>query len=92
VTTQQKATGNLAKPKPSTDPERFVDAIEAGRFLHLRPRRVLELARRGALPAYPIGDGVRRVWRFLLSELASAVRSRALHSARQSPAPLQEKA
>jgi hypothetical protein len=77
--------------KSSMDPEPFVDAIEAGRFLGLRPRRVLELARSGALPAYPLGDGPRRVWRFRLSELASAVRSRALHSARQSPAPLQEK-
>jgi len=49
---------------------------------------VLELARRGALPAYPLGGGARRVWRFRLSELASALGSRALHSARQSPAPL----
>ena len=31
----------------TTNPERepFVDAVEAGEFLHLRPRRVLELAR-----------------------------------------------
>lgn len=86
-----KEPGKPDKPKASVAPEAFVDAIEAGRFLGLRPRRVLELARRGALPAYPIGNGARRVWRFLLSELASAVRSRALHSARQSPAPLQEK-
>jgi hypothetical protein len=86
-----KGSGNPDKLKPATDPEPFVDAIEAGKFLHLRPRRVLELARHGTLPAYPIGDGPRRVWRFLLSELTSAVRSRALHSARQSPAPLQEK-
>jgi hypothetical protein len=54
------------------DPEPFVDAIEAGRFLGLRPRRVLELARSGALPAYPLGNGLRRVWRFRLSELACA--------------------
>ena len=86
-----KEPGKHDKPKASVAPEAFVDAIEAGRFLGLRSRRVLELARRGALPAYPIGNGARRVWRFLLSELASAVRSRALNSARQSPAPLQEK-
>jgi hypothetical protein len=86
-----KASENPDKPKPGINLEPFVDAIEAGRFLGLRPRRVLELARRGMLPAYPIGDGVRRVWRFLLSELAYAVRSGALNSPRQSPAPLQEK-
>jgi hypothetical protein len=86
-----KASENPDKPKPNINLEPFVDAIEAGRFLGLRPRRVLELARRGALPAYPLGDGARRVWRFRLSELASALGSRALHSARQSPAPLEEK-
>ena len=78
------------KPYAGTDREPFVDAIEAGKFLHLRPRRVLELARRGDLPAYPLGSGVRRVWRFRLSELASAIRQRAVNSARQSPAPSQE--
>jgi hypothetical protein len=86
-----KASENPDKPMPGINLEPFVDAIEAGRFLGLRPRRVLELARRGALPAYPLGGGARRVWRFRLSELASALGSRALHSARQSPAPLEEK-
>jgi hypothetical protein len=56
-----------------TDIEPFVDAEEAGNFLHLQRRRVLQLARQGKLPAYPIGDGRRRVWRFRLSELASAM-------------------
>jgi hypothetical protein len=60
--------------------EPFVDANAASQFLNLRPRRVLELARRGVLPAYPVGDGVRRVWRFRLSELASAIRSRSVNS------------
>jgi hypothetical protein len=60
--------------------EPFVDAHAASEFLNLRPRRVLELARRGILPAYPVGEGRRRVWRFRLSELASALRSRRVHS------------
>lgn len=59
--------------------EQFVDAEKAGEFLNLRPRRVLELAREGSIPAYPIGNGQRRVWRFLLSELSSVLRSHALH-------------
>ncbi len=87
---EMETSKNPDKPKPSTQPEPFVDAVEAGKFLRLRPRRVLELARRGALPAYPLGDGPRRVWRFRLSELAFALRSRAVKSARQSPAPRQE--
>jgi hypothetical protein len=53
--------------------EGFVDADEAGKFLSLNRRRILELARAGKLPGHPIGDGARRVWRFRLSELAAAV-------------------
>lgn len=71
-------------------PEPFVDAEKAGRFLSLRPRRVLELARKGVIPAHPLGDGLRRVWRFRLSELASAVCARGVDCVRQSPAPRQE--
>lgn len=53
--------------------EGFVDADEAGKFLSLNRRRILELARAGKLPGHPIGEGKRRVWRFRLSELAAAV-------------------
>lgn len=66
--------------------EPFVDAEQAARFLQLRPRRVLQLARQGKLPAYPIGDGVRKVWRFRLSELAAAM----LHSGQRSHVPTGE--
>jgi hypothetical protein len=55
--------------------EPFVDAQEAGKFLALTRRRVLDLARAGTLPGHPIGDGTRRVWRFRLSELLAAVSS-----------------
>jgi hypothetical protein len=54
-------------------PEPFVDADAAAQFLSLTRRRVLDLARAGQLPAHPIGNGARRVWRFRLSELATAV-------------------
>lgn len=53
---------------PNT-PEYFVGADEAGKFLQLTPRRVKDLARAGSIPAHPIGEGARKVWRFLLSEL-----------------------
>jgi hypothetical protein len=55
--------------------EGFVDADEAGKFLSLNRRRILELARAEKLPGHPIGDGAKRVWRFRLSELADAVSS-----------------
>jgi hypothetical protein len=53
--------------------EQFVDPDVAARFLSITRRRVLELARAGRVPAHPIGLGVRRVWRFRLSELAAAL-------------------
>ena len=56
-------------------PEPFVDGDEAAKFLSLPRRRVLDLARAGKLPAHPIGDGSRRVWRFRLSEIAAAITS-----------------
>jgi hypothetical protein len=70
--------------------EPFVDAETAAEFLSLRPRRVLELARQGLIPAYPLGEGLRRVWRFRLSELASAICERGVNCRRQSSAPGQE--
>jgi len=54
-------------------PERFVDPARAAEFLSIRPRRLLELARKNVLPGYPIGRGRRSVWRFRLSELAASV-------------------
>lgn len=77
-------------------PEPFVDVEKASEFLSLRPRRIMELARKGTLPAYPIGAGRRRVWRFRLSELASAIARNKVFASpqtqdeqypRQSPAP-----
>jgi hypothetical protein len=57
-------------------PEPFVDATKAAEFLGLKPRRVLEMARAGQIPAYPLGDGARRTWRFRLTEICRAVAAR----------------
>jgi hypothetical protein len=74
--------------------ERFVDADEAGKFLSLNRRRILELARAGKLPGHPLGDGARRVWRFRLSEIAKAVASNSnpWFSSRQRTSMVQPKA
>jgi len=66
-------------PLPSSRPEYFVDAVDASRFLALHPRTVLEMARQGSIPAHPLGDGPRKTWRFLLSELDRWLRGR-VHS------------
>jgi hypothetical protein len=67
--------------------EPFVNAAVVGDFLQLRRRRVLELARQGVIPAYPLGTGSRRVWRFRLTEVATALDSSRVNYSRQSPAP-----
>jgi excisionase family DNA binding protein len=56
--------------------EPFVDAERAAQFLSVTPRYLLELARKGELPAHPLGNGSRRIWRFRLSELAAAIGGR----------------
>lgn len=52
-------------------PEPFVDAAHAASFLAMPRKTVLALARRGTLPAYGVGEGPRKVWKFRLSELDS---------------------
>ena len=57
----------------SSIPESFVDASRVGELLGITARRVLEMARAGQLPAYPLGTGSRKTWRFRLSEISTAI-------------------
>lgn len=54
--------------------ERFVTPQEAAAFLRCSPITVKRLAREGKLPAHSITNGVRKRWRFLISELAIAMK------------------
>lgn len=73
----QKCDSSANAPVPQLGvPEHYVSADEAALFLALHRRTLLRLARAGAIPAHPLGDGPRRVWRFLLSELDSWMRNR----------------
>ena len=56
--------------------EQYVDGQRAAEFLGLPRKTLLNLARRGSVPAYPIGDGTRHIWRFRLSELSTWVQSK----------------
>jgi len=80
----------LPSPQPSLvpgqQPEAFVDAEVTARFLSMPRRRVIDLARNGKIPAYPLGDGPRKVWRFRLSEVAAAICATGVNCAWQSPA------
>lgn len=56
--------------------EPFVTPEEAARFLRISPVTIKKMAREGQIPAHPIGNGLRKRWRFLISELASHMSSR----------------
>jgi len=62
--------------KREFSPEAYVDAKEGGAFLRMHPKTLMRLARQGVVRAYSFSDGVRRHWRFLLSELDTWMRSR----------------
>jgi excisionase family DNA binding protein len=53
--------------------EQYVDAAEAAKFLGVSREFVLQLARAGKIPAHPLPSRKRRTWRFLLSELSTAM-------------------
>ncbi|HMH12170.1 MAG TPA: hypothetical protein VK578_03600 [Edaphobacter sp.] len=65
---------DTASPTPAAAPECFVSADEAARFLSIKRRYLLAMARRGIAGAYALGTGdFRKTWVFRLSELADAI-------------------
>jgi excisionase family DNA binding protein len=57
--------------------DKFLTAEEAAAYLGgLNSRTVTRWAREGYLPAYPIGEGKRRLWRFLETDLEQWMLSR----------------
>lgn len=56
---------------------RFLTPEEAAAYLGgLNSRPVTRWAREGYLPAYPLGEGKRRLWRFLTCDLDAWMRAR----------------
>lgn len=55
--------------RPEEIEEAYIVPEEAASFLRLSAKTLTRLARQGLVPAHPIGDGRRRRWRFLKSEL-----------------------
>ena len=56
--------------------ERYVTADDLAAHLKITRRQVLEMTRRGLIPAHPLGVGeCRRVWRYKISEVESTIAS-----------------
>jgi excisionase family DNA binding protein len=52
---------------PAMEP--YIEAGRAADYLSMSRKTLLKKARMGRLPAHPIGDGRKKMWRFRLSEL-----------------------
>ena len=52
-----------------------LDAREAARLLKMNSRTLVRWASRGYVPAHPLGEGRRRIWRFFESELLEWIES-----------------
>jgi hypothetical protein len=66
----------MCQPNLSALPERFVSATEAAAFLGIHPKTLQRFSRSGLVPAHPFGEGTRKHWRYLLSELDGWLRAR----------------
>lgn len=57
--------------------DRFLTPPEAARFLGgINARTLTRWAREGYIPAIPVGEGKRRIWRFLANDLDTWMRAR----------------
>jgi excisionase family DNA binding protein len=56
---------------PGTVPglEPYIEVGRAAAYLSMSRKTLLKKARAGRLPAHPIGEGRKKMWRFRLSEL-----------------------
>jgi predicted site-specific integrase-resolvase len=48
---------------------RLLDAREAAQILRMDRRTLISWARLGYVPAHPLGEGKRKLWRFMEDEL-----------------------
>ena len=74
--------GPLAATTPT--PEPYVDVKRAALYLAVAVKTLNEWARLQKIPAYQWGDGVRKTWRFKLSELDEWM-GRRINSVRRPP-------
>ena len=65
------------RERPHYIPEAPVSSQHAARFLNMHHKTVLRKARKGLLPAHPVG-GARKRWHFYLSELDHWLRSQVI--------------
>jgi excisionase family DNA binding protein len=78
----QSSVPALDRPLEGFEP--YVSVEKAAQYLDVAPKTLLEKARSGEIPAYPWGNGPRKIWRFKISQLDEWMKSR-LNSQRRPP-------
>jgi hypothetical protein len=63
----------------------LLNAHEAAQVLRMDSRTLVRWARLGQVPAHPLGEGKRKLWRFLEHELIEWVKARGLTDPRLLP-------
>ena len=62
---------------PSGSREEYMNSREAASYLHVKHRTLLEWARKGIVPAIPLGGGAQRTtWLFMRSAIDQAMRAK----------------
>jgi predicted DNA-binding transcriptional regulator AlpA len=65
-----------AWPVETNMAHQLLDAREAAAILRMDSRTLIRWARLGQVPAHPLGEGRRKLWRFLEYELLEWVENR----------------
>jgi hypothetical protein len=60
----------------------LLDAHEAAAILRMDSRTLVRWARLGQVPAHPMGEGKRKLWRFLEQELLDWIKAREVQTRR----------
>ncbi len=68
VDSNQQMPASKSGASPSSP--RFLNADEAAQILRMDSRTLVRWARYGYVPAHPLGEGKRKLWRFIEAELA----------------------
>jgi Helix-turn-helix domain len=77
---------------PMAQTHYLLDAREAAQILRMDSRTLVRWARLGQVPAHPMGEGKRKLWRFVEHELLQWVETRGITSERRPPASTMETA
>ena len=65
----QPANDPNAEPRKAGRRFKILDATEAAALMRMDSRTLIRWARLGYVPAHPLGEGKRRLWRFIEDEI-----------------------